>query len=53
MTTVFNASELDSVPLYNLGYMGRRLPRFSKTTCNEFDGDCMKFAQKYFDLSFT
>ena len=51
MITIFNASQLDSVPLYNPIYIGRPLPRFSKTTCIEFSGDCMMFAQKYLDLS--
>ena len=44
MITVFNASQLDSVPMYNPSYMGKNLPRFSNTTCSEFDGDCLMFA---------
>ena len=44
MMTVYNASEIDSVPIYGLNYKGDTLPRFSKTYCNEFDGDCLKLA---------
>ena len=50
MTAVFNASQLDSVPMYNLYYMNESLPRFSKTICGEFDGDCLKFIQKHLDI---
>ena len=44
MTKVLNASQLDSVPMYTPMYMNRNLPRFSNTTCSEFDGDCLMFA---------
>ena len=44
MITIFDASQLDSVPMYSPLYKGHFLPIFSKTTCKEFDGDCMMFA---------
>ena len=51
--TAYNASEIDSVPIYGLRYEGNAVPRFSKTACNEFDGDCLMLAQKHLDMYFV
>ena len=51
--TVYNASEIDSIPIYSLKFKGETLPRFSKTKCSEFDGDCLKLVQKRFDMYFV
>ena len=52
LETVFKFSDLKSYPSYLVNYQSTGLPRFSNTICQEFDGDCMKYTQKYFELKF-
>ena len=48
----YTVSDLNSFPVYKVMYRGTNLPEYHEKTCQEFNGDCLQFAQKYLDMSF-
>ena len=47
---VMTLKEMGSIPMYNLMYKGKFLPRKSLEVCGGTDGDCLDFAQKYLKI---
>ena len=52
LETVFKVGDLYSIPLYAFSYKNQLLPRYDNKTCSEFNGDCLQYVEKYFDMFF-
>ena len=46
-------SEMKLLPFIATYYKGNEIPRRDETMCKEFDGDCLKFFEKYIDLKWV
>ena len=48
---VISLTEMNTIPMFNLRYKGKHLPRISEKDCGgKFGGDCFKFASQHLDM---
>ena len=52
MITVYNVSQIGSFPLYGMLHDGYEMKKYDAERCKEFDGDCLKWVDKHFEIYF-